>query len=74
MPKLKKPTEEQVQGFNPNEINETQYMLKDLIEGDTSLLKDIEGLDMDTIKKALDFLTKNEGLDEKQKLSLIQDS
>ena len=31
MPDLVKPTEEQVTGFNPNLINETQYMLKDLL-------------------------------------------
>ena len=74
MPDLIKPTEEQVLGFNPNLINETQYMLKDLIQGDNSVLKDIEGLNMNTIKKALEFLTNNDGLDEKQKLSLIQDS
>ena len=74
MANLKAPTEEQVQGFDPKVINNTQYILKDLIQGDNSVFDGIENLDMNTIKKALDFLLKNDGLEDFQKLELVQDS
>jgi hypothetical protein len=74
MPELKKPDEKTDYGVDPNILNNTQYILKDLIQGDNSALKEIEGLDMNTIKKALDFLTNNDSLDEKQKIGLLQDS
>ena len=74
MPSLKKPNENIDYGLDPKILNNTQYILKDLIQGDNSALKGIEGLDMETIRKALNFLTNNDALDEKQKLGLLQDS
>ena len=74
MPSLKEPDKNIDYGLDPKVLNNTQYILKDLIQGDNSALKEIEGLDMNTIKKALDFLTNNDSLDEKQKIGLLQDS
>ena len=74
MPDLKAPTEEQVQGFDPKVVNNTQYILKDLIQGDNSVFDGIEDLDMNIIKKALDFLLKNDNLNDVQKVELVQDS
>ena len=48
MPDLKAPTEEQVQGFDPKVVNNTQYILKDLIQGDNSVFDGIEDLDGET--------------------------
>lgn len=74
MPDLKAPTEEQAQGFDPKAVNNTQYILKDLIQGDNSVFDNIENLDMNMIKKALDFLLKNNSLEDNQRLELVQDS
>jgi len=74
MPALKMPSENENLGADPKIINNTQYILKDLIQGDDSAFKDIEGLDMAVIKKALSYLVNNESLNEKQKIELIQDS
>lgn len=74
MPALKKPNENIDYGLDPKILNNTQYILKDLIQGDNSALKGIEGLDMETIRKALNFLTNNDALDEKQKVGLLQDA
>ena len=59
MPDLKAPTEEQVQGFDPSVINNTQYILKDLIQGDDSVFNGIENLDMNIIKYGLNLYYTN---------------
>ena len=74
MPELKRPDEKIDYGVDPDILNNTQYILKDIIQGDNSALENIKGLDLNTIKKALDFLTNNDSLDENQKLGLLQDS
>lgn len=74
MSKLIVPTENDVRNVDPKEINNLQYMLKDVIQGDISVLQNMEDVDMDIIKTALQFLTQNAGLSEKEKLDLITDS
>lgn len=74
MSELSKPSENKDYGLDPKVLNNTQYILKDIIQGDTSALKEIEGLDMKKIKKALDFLLNNESLNSDQKASLLSDS
>lgn len=74
MPELKAPDKMKDYGLDPKILNNTQYILKDIIQGDTSALSNIEGLDMNKIKKALDFLLKNDSLTDIQKADLLADS
>lgn len=74
MATLKEPDKSKDYGMDPIELNNTQYILKDLIQGDTSLFDSIENVDIKKIKKALDFLLNNDGLSEQQKLELTMDS
>ncbi len=54
----------------------TQDILKDLLQRDPEALKkfDSMGLDMNAIKTALDFLSTNDSLDEKDKINLLNES
>jgi len=74
MSNLKSPDKFTNYGMDNEELNNTQYILKDIIQGDTSILKNIKDLDTKKIQKALDFLLNNENLSETQQLALLQDS
>ncbi len=74
MPELKSPDSNVDYGMDPSVLNNTQYILKDIIQGDISAFKEIEGLDMTKIRKALDFLLDNSSLTLQQKSNLLSDS
>ena len=61
---------------NKKEFNNSQDMLKDLLQGDPYAFKKLESmnLDMKAIKLALDTLTSRPGLDDKDKYSLLSES
>lgn len=61
---------------NKKEFNNSQDMLKDLLQGDPYAFKKLESmnLDMKAIKLALDTLTSRPGLDEKDKYNLLSES
>lgn len=61
---------------NKVDLANSQDLLKDLIAGDPEALKRFEGmnLDMDAIKMALQFLSNNPMLSEKDKASMITES
>lgn len=74
MPELKPPTPDAFPGAEAKQLNDTQYILKDLIQGDTSVLANLKDVDTAKIQKALEFLLKNESLSGEQQLALLQDS
>ena len=61
---------------NKKEFNNSQDILKDLLQGDPYAFKKLESmnLDMKAIKLALDTLTSRPGLDDKDKYSLLSES
>lgn len=74
MSTLSKPNDNIDYGLDPKILNNTQYILKDIIQGDTKALNNIEGLDISQIKKALGFLLNNQSLTDKQKTDLLNES
>lgn len=69
MPDLKKNTPDK-------ELYNSEYLLKDLLQGDNKILgrPEFKNLDTDKIKLALQYLTTNPNLDARQQSSLIQES
>ena len=74
MSTLKAPDKFTNYGMDNSLLNNTQYVLKDIIQGDTSAFKNIENLDLDKIQKALNFLLQNDNLSDQQKMDLVTDS
>lgn len=74
MARLKEPTIEDTKNQDPKVINNTQYILKDIIEGDTSIFSELGDVDMNQIKIALNFLLNNDKLSTTEKSGLLQDS
>lgn len=61
---------------NKKELANSQDILKDLVNGDPYALKKFEemDLDMDAIKTALNFITNNDYISQKDKAQLLQES
>lgn len=61
---------------NKKVLSDSQYIIKDLVSGDPQALKVFDGmnLDMTAIKKALDFIIKNDNLSDKDKSDLLSET